>query len=70
MSKILNIQKLGLEIKISATVLYTDIKIAISHTRQIKWHGKLYSIFGYSGGKGTDIKMYAQSSMETTDNCK
>ena len=34
MNKIPNIQKLGLQIKFSATALYIDIKIAISHTRQ------------------------------------
>jgi hypothetical protein len=34
MNKIPNIQNLGLQIKFSATALYIDIKIAISHTRQ------------------------------------
>lgn len=34
MNKKPNVLKLGLEIKFPATAPYTDIKIAISHTRQ------------------------------------
>lgn len=73
MNKISNIQKLGLEIKFSATALYIDIKIAVSHTRQQdKWHGKTAfndSQCCYGNGKGADIKVYVQSSKKTTDIC-